>query len=73
MASVAVIGDEATVRAFGLVGVIVRPAGDPDAVRSAWAALPGDVALVLLTEAAAGALGSAVTEPGAPLTAVMSR
>jgi vacuolar-type H+-ATPase subunit F/Vma7 len=73
VATVAVIGDEASVRAFGLAGVLVLPAADDDAARAAWAALPDGVALVLLTEAAARALDDAPSGAGPPLTAVMGR
>jgi hypothetical protein len=59
------------VRAFALAGVAVLPAEDADAVRAAWAALPDGVDLVLLTDAAARALGDAVAGAAEPLTAVM--
>jgi vacuolar-type H+-ATPase subunit F/Vma7 len=71
MSTVAVIGEEAVVGPFALAGALVVPAGDPDAVRAAWSRLPDDVTLVLLTEAAARALGG--TPGDSRLTAVMSR
>jgi vacuolar-type H+-ATPase subunit F/Vma7 len=52
----AVIGEETLVRGFGLAGAVVLPADGPDAVRAAWQGLPGDVAVVILTPAAAAAL-----------------
>ena len=56
--TVAVIGEEAVVRGFGLAGVRVLPAGEAAAVRAAWQGLPGDVALVILTPAAEAALAA---------------
>jgi vacuolar-type H+-ATPase subunit F/Vma7 len=56
MGTVAAIGEEVLVRGFGLAGVLVCPAGDPESVRAAWRGLPDGVALVILTRAAAAAL-----------------
>jgi vacuolar-type H+-ATPase subunit F/Vma7 len=55
MSAVAVIGEETLVRGFALAGALVLAADDPEAVRAAWRDLPDDVAVVILTEAAAGA------------------
>ncbi|MGH8866427.1 MAG: V-type ATP synthase subunit F [Actinomycetes bacterium] len=57
MARLAALGEQLTVRGFALAGVLACPAETPDAVRSAWDALPDDVQIVLLTPAAAHALG----------------
>ena len=56
--TVAAIGEEYRIAGYGLAGVRLHPAADPEAVRSAWARLDSRVALVLLTPAAAGALAS---------------
>jgi vacuolar-type H+-ATPase subunit F/Vma7 len=67
---VAALGERARVVGFGLAGALVRVAESPDAVRAAWSALPGDVAVVVLTPAAAEALG-AERARGWPVTVVM--
>jgi vacuolar-type H+-ATPase subunit F/Vma7 len=67
--TVAVIGEEAVVRGFGLAGALVLPADDPAGTRAAWAALPATVAVVILTPAAAAVLDPDVEWP---LVAVMT-
>jgi len=69
MPTVAVIGERAVVRWWSLAGAVVAGADDADQVRAAWRALDSDVAVVVLTPAAAAALGD---EPGrgGPLTVV---
>ncbi|MDN3027949.1 V-type ATP synthase subunit F [Streptomyces sp. S.PB5] len=57
MAYIAAIGERQRVIGFSAVGVTAHPAQDAEAVRAAWRALPADVGLVLLTPAAAEALG----------------
>ncbi|CAL2057020.1 conserved protein of unknown function [Streptomyces murinus] len=57
MGTVAAIGARADVTGLALAGVEVRVAEDAEAVRRAWRSLPGTVTLVVLTRAAAGALG----------------
>ena len=69
MARVAVIGEDVRVEGFGLAGALVCPAYGDDAVRAAWDGLAEDVAVVLLTPAAAAALAGVA--PGVRLTAVM--
>jgi vacuolar-type H+-ATPase subunit F/Vma7 len=54
--TVAAIGEDVLMRGFGLAGARVLPAEEPAAVRAAWQDLPGDVALVILTRAAATVL-----------------
>jgi vacuolar-type H+-ATPase subunit F/Vma7 len=66
---IAVIGERTRVQGFALAGAEIRPAADPDDVRAAWAALATDVAVVVLTPAAADALAS--TPVGDRLTVVM--
>ncbi|MGZ4494444.1 MAG: hypothetical protein ACXVWU_07085 [Nocardioides sp.] len=68
---VAAIGAEAAVGGYALVGVVVLPAEDDAAVRDAWAALPADVEVVVLSAPAARALGPARTAAEAPLSVVM--
>ena len=70
MGTVAAIGEEALVRGFGLAGATILPADGPDEVRVAWRDLPGDVSLVVLTSAAAAALGQ--RDLSGPLVAVMT-
>lgn len=65
------LGESALVEGFGLAGATVMCADDPDSVRRAWASLPEDAEVVLLTPNAAAVL----SDSGAPreelLTAVM--
>lgn len=68
---VAALGEEPLVAGFALAGALVVPAGTAVEVVSAWAALPSDVALVVLTPAAAAALGDELPGPSSRLTAVM--
>jgi vacuolar-type H+-ATPase subunit F/Vma7 len=55
-ARIAVIGELVRVQGFELAGALVMVAEEPAAVRAAWRSLPADVAVVLLTSAAADAL-----------------
>jgi len=66
-----VLGEEARVSGFALGGASVIYAEDPASVRAAWASLPADVAVVVLTERAAAALGGDVTGDGPVLSVVM--
>jgi vacuolar-type H+-ATPase subunit F/Vma7 len=69
MARVAVVGELTRVQGFALAGALVLPAEDAEAVRAAWSSLDEEVAVVVLTPAAAAALGD---EPRRwPLTVVM--
>jgi vacuolar-type H+-ATPase subunit F/Vma7 len=54
--TIAVIGERAAVEGYGLAGAVVTVAEDPSAVRAAVRGLPPQVALVVLTRAAAAAL-----------------
>lgn len=71
MGTVVALGEEARTSGFALAGVLVRPAEGPDSVRAVWQELPDDVALVILTQAAAAALGSEALNVPCPLTVVM--
>jgi vacuolar-type H+-ATPase subunit F/Vma7 len=55
---VAVLGERALVEGYALGGARVLPADSAEEVRVAWAALAPDVAVLLVTPAAAAALGS---------------
>jgi len=68
---VAAIGERVRVAGFALAGVSVLAAEEPDAVRAAWRGLPQDTGLVLLTPAAADALGPGPQAGDRPLTAVL--
>lgn len=57
MGLLVVLGEAARVATFALGGATVIPAEDPDGVRREWEALPDDVAVVVLTDQAAAALG----------------
>lgn len=71
MGRVAVIGEGTAVAGYALAGALVLTAEDAAAVRSAWAGLPDDVVVVVLTAAAERALGpgGATTRP--PFAVVM--
>jgi vacuolar-type H+-ATPase subunit F/Vma7 len=71
MPRVAVIGEETRVQGFALAGAVVCPANEPGDIRAAWAGLADDIAVVLLTPAAAEALDS--TPVGDRLTVVMPK
>jgi vacuolar-type H+-ATPase subunit F/Vma7 len=73
MGRIVAIGEEAHIMGFALAGVVVYPATDVGAVRAAWEGLRPDDALVILTPAAAEALGDEVARTRPPLTAVMPR
>ena len=69
MARVAVVGEQVRVQGFALAGAQVLVAEDAQAVRAAWRSLDGDVAVVVLTDRAAAALGDELERW--PLTVVM--
>jgi len=50
---VAVIGDGVRVSGYALAGALVCPAANREEARAAWAALPPDIAVVILTADAA--------------------
>jgi hypothetical protein len=71
MARVAALGEGVRVQAYGLAGALVVAAEDADAVRAGWRRLPGDVAVVILTPAAAAALDLPGAAPDGPLPVVL--
>lgn len=71
MGRVAALGERTRVAGLALAGVTVVAAEEPDAVREAWRALPPGTELVILTHAAADALGPEPLEAVRPLTVVM--
>lgn len=73
MGRVAAIGAPVRVDGLALAGVLVLAAESDAEVRARWAALPEDVAVVLLTPQAASALPSDRPADGSPrpLTVVM--
>jgi len=71
MARVAVLGERAVVEGWALGGARVLPADSPAQVRTAWAGLSDDVAVVLLTPAAAQVLGPGPVDRAGPLTVVL--
>jgi hypothetical protein len=71
MGQVVALGEASQVANFVLGGAAVMVAENSDEARQAWAALPDATELVILTAAAASAVGEGLDAPGAPLTAVM--
>lgn len=71
MSGIAVIGAGTLVAGYRLSGAVVLAAEDDNAVRAAWDRLPEDVAVVVLTAAAARALGDTPSATGPPLAVVM--
>lgn len=63
MSRVVAIGAEAELAGYGLAGVELLEATEPERVRRAWAALGGDVGLVLLTPGARAALPGTLRRP----------
>ncbi|MEU4293131.1 V-type ATP synthase subunit F [Kribbella sp. NPDC026596] len=71
MTTVAVLGEPVRTSGYGLAGAQLLAATTPDEVRRCWHELPADVGVVLLTPAAADALGRQVLESAAVLTVVL--
>jgi vacuolar-type H+-ATPase subunit F/Vma7 len=69
-AAVVALGEEQLISGFALAGVRLCPTGSPAEVHRAWTTLQ-DAGLVIMTSAAAAALGEARTAPAAPLTVVL--
>ncbi len=69
--TIAALGEQALLEGYRLAGARVYAAETDDEVRRAWAALPKNTGMVLLTPRAASALGAAVSNPLSPLTAVL--
>ncbi len=70
MGAIVVIGEPALAAGYAMAGATTMPAQGPDEVRRAWESLPSGTTLVILTAAAADALGGRLSEAD-PLTAVM--
>ncbi|MER6631216.1 hypothetical protein ABT301_23860 [Streptomyces sp. NPDC000987] len=68
---VAAIGEWVRVAGLTAAGVDVFAAEDPSAVRAARERIPADVGLLIMTPAAAAALGPEPFDDTGPLTAVM--
>jgi vacuolar-type H+-ATPase subunit F/Vma7 len=71
MARVAVIGERMRVAGYALGGAAVLVAETEEEVQTAWDGLPSDVAVVILTPRAAGAVGPDRTTTSAPLSVVL--
>lgn len=71
MSSIAAIGETHRVEAFVLGGVEVHAVEDDDAVREAWELLGPDVAVLIVTPRAAGALATVRDRRADLLWAVM--
>jgi len=70
MRRMAVLGEPAVIRGWGLAGLLVVAASDDEQARAAWPGLPPDVGLVILTAAAAKALRAEI-DAGDRLVAVL--
>ncbi|MGZ4142684.1 MAG: V-type ATP synthase subunit F [Actinomycetota bacterium] len=73
MSRIVAVGEEVHVMGFRLGGARVVPAEDAAAVMRAWESLADDASVVILTCAAADALGERVAERPRVLTVVMPR
>jgi vacuolar-type H+-ATPase subunit F/Vma7 len=71
MTGVAVLGDPVRASGYRLVGAQLLPATTAAEVRRQWRGLPADVGVVLLTPAAAEALGPQALESAVALTVVL--
>lgn len=71
MAHIAAIGERLRIVGLASAGVLLRPAEEPEAVCAAWHGLSPDVELVILTPAAAEALGERPVDGQSLLIAVM--
>ncbi len=74
MGSVVVLGERTRVAGFALAGARAVVADDAAAVLTAWHDLPADVTVLVLTPAAAQAIGTQLDgppRPGHPLVVTM--
>jgi len=71
MSDVAAIGASQQVAGFALAGARVYLADTAEQARAAWQGKPDTVAVVILTDAAAEAIGAERTSTQAPLTIVL--
>ena len=72
MARVAVIGEALRIEGFALAGAVVCPAEGHQAAHAAWQSLPTDIAVVVLTQAAAACLAGQLAQRPDVLPVVMS-
>ena len=68
---VAALGEQALLQGFRLAGASILAAETDDDVRAAWAAMPRNAKVVILTPRAAGALAAVLADPQSPLTVVL--
>jgi len=66
MARAAVIGEAVRTAGFALAGAVVTTAETAEETLAAWRALPGDIAVLILTPRAAGWLGDSASPGGSP-------
>jgi vacuolar-type H+-ATPase subunit F/Vma7 len=71
MSRAAAIGEPARTAGFALAGALVFPAENAEEASAAWASLPADVAVLILTPQAAAWLGVAPRTRQEVLLAVM--
>ncbi len=72
MGRVAVLGESVRVQGYALAGALPIVAESPEEIKEAWSNLARDVELVVLTPAAAAALGDSVRLRRVPLTVEMT-
>jgi vacuolar-type H+-ATPase subunit F/Vma7 len=71
MSEIAAIGASPQVGGFALAGARVYEADTAEQARAAWRRMPDAVAVVILTQAAAEAIGADRVAAAAPLTVVL--
>jgi vacuolar-type H+-ATPase subunit F/Vma7 len=71
MARAAVIGEAVRTAGFALAGAVVTTAETPEETLAAWRALPGDIAVLILSPRAAGWLSDALSTRRDLLVVVM--
>lgn len=71
MSEVAVIGERTRIQGFALAGARTHAADTAEQVRDAWANLSPDVAVVVLTKAAAAVLRDQLDDPASPVLPVV--
>ena len=62
MTRIAVIGESPRIDGYGTAGALVCPAADADEARRWWDGLADDVEVVVLTRAAADAVGDRIDD-----------
>ena len=73
MGRVVALGEGVLVRCYGLAGAEVMVADDDAAAREAWATLPPDTVLAVLTAAAAAAVAGRAPSATHVMAVVMDR